>query len=76
MKNKWIKFLIKAFYSAYKYDVTLAYHWSIRMYAGLLLVIYCVLLAYHCSLVLEDVIFIDNMNSFVSLIDYKKIRFF
>ena len=29
----------EAFYSAYKHDVILAYHWTIKMYTGLPLVI-------------------------------------
>ena len=29
----------EAFYSAYKNDVILAYHWSIKMYSGLPLII-------------------------------------
>ena len=46
---------MEAFYSAYKNDVILAYHWSIKIFTGLLLVF---ILAYHCSFVLYDVIFI------------------
>ena len=51
----------EAFYNAYKNDVILAYHLSIKMYSGLQLVIYPV----YWPFVLYDVIFvIGTVNIF------------
>ena len=53
-----------SFFSAYKNDFILAYHWSIKMYTGLLL--NCCELAYHWSFVFFKVNFcIGTIRRFV-----------